>query len=133
MKTMISILFALGLACTACTKIPIPASSQIQAATAIGCAVVKESGCYSELADALPGLAPDTCTEAMSSILNAAQAVQKLYGEKGTDATINDLLQTVPAEYMNPDKWDPSQVDIQKIARLRNGSCAKLTKALGVK
>lgn len=133
MKTMISILFALGLTCTACAKIPIPAASQVQAATIIGCAVLKESGCYDELATVFPGMQESTCPATLEALLKAADELKEMSADdvaRLTSAKLSEINNSVGINY---ELWDPSKVDVQKIVKLRNGSCAKLTKALGVK
>lgn len=136
LNTITVLCFALFV--SSCNKLPIPAESQIQAASVVGCAVLKESGCYGEIETVFPGMQEATCADTVTALLKAADKLDKLKdkGDETLSAVTREASETLAqlnnSIGINYELWDVSKVDVTKIKNLRNGKCSKLLNAMGV-
>lgn len=126
--TGLSLVMLLSTTQTACSAISIPVETQVAAATAVGCAVIEESGCYAELSAALPELTADTCPDTVSAVLAAAVKIQAADSEDRASEILSSLADVV----LYSDSWDPTRVDVSALRSLESGNCSRLGKYLGV-
>jgi hypothetical protein len=123
-KFNLFLVLAFVLSLIACASIPLPKADQTRLVSQVGCSLLQAGGCFDALRDVMPGIDASTCDSVVGAVLDLAVKDREAAAKAVEDFAVSKV---------DLSKIDLSKISPSKILKMKNPTCKKLDRALGVR